>query len=288
MTSLDPRIHAYTENIAAAHLEGLVQAKTYAPARRHQVRIPAVPLHRNPATTSMMETQLVMGSEFDVYDVHGSWLWGQEVQGDGKGYVGYVEKASLVPNSYVPTYRVSAVRAPVFSQADLKSAIHMSLSMNAKLLAEDVDGDYIKMFETGYVHKNHVTELGQENGDFVEAAELHFGLPYVWGGVSADGVDCSGLVQTALRAVGQDAPRDADLQETALGRSVEFNDELLWLERGDLVFWKGHVGIMGDPKMLLHANAHHMSVAIEPLNEAVTRIAHTAGDITSIKRLGRS
>ncbi len=286
MKKLDPRINAYTENVAAAHLEGKVEAKSFAAPLRHQVRMPVVPLHKAPATASMMETQLLLGSEFDIYDLHGSWAWGQEVQEGGGGYVGYVPKMALMPTRYEPTHRVSAVRAPAFLKADLKSAIRTSLPMNAKLMAEAQDGDYVKMLDVGYVHKNHITELGYEPTDFVEVAELHFGLPYVWGGTSPDGLDCSGLVQTALRAIGQDAPRDADLQETALGASIAFNEELRGLMRGDLVFWKGHVGIMGDANMLLHANAHHMSVAIEPLREAARRIAQTeAGPITSIKRL---
>lgn len=286
MKKLDPRINAYTQNVAAAHLEGKVEAKSYAAPLRHQIRMPVVPLHKAPATASMMETQLLLGSEFNIYDLHGSWAWGQEVQEDGHGYVGYVPKMALTPTRFSPTHRISNLRAPAFLKSDLKTAIRTSLPMNAKLLAEEEDGDYIKMMDAGYVHKNHVVELGQEPTDFVEAAELHFGLPYIWGGVSPDGVDCSGLVQTALRATGQDAPRDADLQESALGKSVAFNDELMGLMRGDLVFWKNHVGIMGDAQMLLHANAHHMCVAIEPLSEAVERIAMSAGAVTSIKRLG--
>jgi len=289
MSTLDPRINPYTEKIAAAHLKGKVKAKSFVAPLRHQVRMPVVPLHRAPATASMMETQLLMGGGFDVYDLHGTWVWGQEVQVDGskhsKGYVGYVPKMALTPTRYEPTHRISAIRAPAFLKPDLKTAIRTSLPINALLLAEDEDGDYLKILDAGYVHKNHLVELGREADDFVEAAELHFGLPYVWGGISPDGVDCSGLVQTALRACGQDAPRDTDLQEQALGKPVNINADLSGLERGDLVFWKGHVGIMGDAHMLLHANAHHMSVAIEPLSEAVLRIAESAGPITSIKRL---
>ncbi|MEE9273083.1 MAG: NlpC/P60 family protein [Robiginitomaculum sp.] len=282
---LDPRVNAYNENVAAAYLEGKVDAKTYVPAVRYQVRMPVVPLHNKPANASMMETQLLIGSEFDVYDLHGSWLWGQEVQADRKGYVGYVPKMALMPSRYEPTHRISNLRAPAFLKANFKSAIRTSLPMNAKLLAEDEEGDYIRMLDVGYVHKNHVVELGQEPTDFVEAAELHFGLPYIWGGVSPDGVDCSGLVQTALRACGLDAPRDAGMQETTLGTSVEITEKLTGLVRGDLIFWTGHVGIMGDREMLLHANAHHMCVAIEPLRDAAARIAQTTGVITSIKRI---
>ena len=216
MNTLDPRINAYTENVAAAHLEGKVEVKSYAAPLRHQVRMPVAPLHKAPATASMMETQLLLGSEFDIYDLHGSWAWGQEVEGDGHGYVGFVPKMALTPTRYMPTHRINSLRAPAFLKPDLKTAIRTSLPMNAKLLVESEDGDYLKMMDAGYVHKNHVCALGEEPTDFVEAAELHFGLPYIWGGVSPDGVDCSGLVQTALRAVGMDAPRDTDLQENAL------------------------------------------------------------------------
>lgn len=253
---------------------------------RYQVCIPLAPLHKTPAYDSMLDTQMLFGCGFDVYENKDGWAWGQEVCAHGDGYVGYVPVAALVAHRFVATHCISILRAPVFTKPSLKSAIRLSLALNAHVQIDGQNGDYMHAVDSGWVHKNHLLPIeALAGGDFVEVAELHFGLPYVWGGLSSDGLDCSGLVQTALRAVGRDVPRDADMQEAALGNSVEILEDLSGLRRGDLIFWRGHVGIMGDADMLLHANAYHMGVAIEALREAVDRIAETAGPIKSIKRM---
>ena len=132
---------------------------------------------------------------------------------------------------------------------------------------------------------NHVRPLRKSplTADFVDIAKWHKGLPYVWGGVSSDGLDCSGLVQSSLRAVGRDAPRDADMQQGQLGRHLPIRQS--GLKRGDLIFWKGHVGIMTSAVNMVHANAFHMCVETEPLREAIKRIQASGGDVTAIKRL---
>jgi cell wall-associated NlpC family hydrolase len=282
----DPRITPYKPGLAAAHLKGVVEAKNYGDALRHQVMMPVIPLHKTPANASMMDTQLLLGAEFDIYDIHNGWAWGQEVQENGKGYVGYVPNMALARSAAEPTHRINVIRAPVFIKPDLKTAIRTTLPLNAKLPVEGREGDYFRVsglgHNMGYVHDNHIAAVKDSVGDFVSIAELHLGLPYVWGGISPDGVDCSGLVQTALRAVGQNALRDTDMQEATLGTEIDKDTEL---KRGDLVFWKGHVGIMRDANTLLHANAYHMLVASEPLAKAVTRIEKSAGKVTSIKRI---
>ncbi|HHI89057.1 MAG TPA: NlpC/P60 family protein [Hellea balneolensis] len=282
----DRRITPWREDLAAVHLQGVVEVKHYNEPARHQVVLPVVPLHRRPAAASGLETQLLFGRLFDVYDVANGWAWGQEVIENGpwvgKGYVGYVPKMALSLPVFVPTHRVSAMRAPVFAKPDLKSAIRNSLPLGAKIPLEEAEEDYYGFLDQGFVHKNHVTEVGITGGDFVSVAEQHIGLPYVWGGISPDGVDCSGLVQTSLRATGRDAPRDADMQERELGKTV---CDGAALQRGDLVFWKGHVGIMRDGETLLHANAYHMKVASEPLSEAIDRIERKGGPVRAFKRL---
>lgn len=282
----DARTTPYKTDLAATYLKDIVEAKNYGDAIRHQVMMPVIPLHKAPAASSMMDTQLLLGAEFDIYDIHNGWAWGQEVQEYGSnrsgGYVGYVPNMALARTPTAPTHFISAIRAPIFIKPDLKTAIRTTLPLNAKVSVEGKDGDYLKIPEMGYVHINHISTIEKANGDFVSIAELHIGLPYVWGGISPDGVDCSGLVQTALRAVGQNAPRDADMQETALGTELAKNTEL---KRGDLIFWKGHVGIMRDTNTLLHANAYHMMVTSEPLADAISRIEKTAGAVTSIRRL---
>jgi len=278
----DARTTPYKPDLAASHLKDVVHAKNYGDAVRHQVMMPVIPLHKTPANASMMDTQLLLGAEFDIYDIHNGWAWGQEVQRNGNGYVGYVPNMALARGAAEPTHRISAIRAPVFIKPDLKTAIRTTLPLNAKLSVDGQDGNYLRIPDMGYVHVNHIATIAEAKGDFVSIAELHLGLPYVWGGISPDGVDCSGLVQTSLRAVGSDALRDTDMQESSLGATIDKSTELM---RGDLVFWKGHVGIMRDATTLLHANAHHMLVASEPLEEAIARIEKSAGPVTSIKRI---
>jgi len=152
------------------------------------------------------------------------------------------------------------------------------LPMNAAVPVLDSSGDYVRIAEGGYLHQLH---LAAAEKDFVAVAEHFLGVPYVWGGKTAAGLDCSGLIQTALQAVGKAAPRDTDMMEKALGDAVSLSG----LRRSDLVFWKGHMGVMLDETRLLHANAFHMAVAIEPLAEAIARIEKVAGPVTSIKRL---
>ncbi len=291
MAKPDPRITPYRDGLAAAHLRGKVKADNYIDAVRHQVMMPVAPLHKAPSSASMMDTQLLLGAEFDIYDIHNGWAWGQEVQitttgANSTGYVGYIPNMALARSARTPTHRIKTIRAPIFLKPDLKTAIRTTLPLNAKICIEDEDGAYLHIPDMGFVHTNHVAPLQPaaqiDNSDFVAAAELHMGLPYIWGGISPDGVDCSGLVQTALRCVARQAPRDTDMQEAELGNALPKNAKL---KRGDLVFWQGHVGIMRDATNLLHANAYHMLVASEPLTEASARIEKTAGPISSIKRL---
>lgn len=282
----DRRITPYRDDLAALHLRSVVEVVHYNEPVRHQVVLPVVPVHQRPAAASGMETQLLFGTLFDVYDVAQGWAWGQEVIESGpwagKGYVGYVPKMALSLPVFDPTHRVSALRAPVFARADFKSAIRNHLPLNARIPLEEQDGDYLTFLDQGFVHKKHVTRVGSTESDFVSIAEQHTGLPYVWGGVAPDGVDCSGLVQTSLRAVGYDAPRDADLQESSLGKELDKDTQL---QRGDFIFWKGHVGIMRDRETLLHANAFHMKVASEPLDGAIARISQSGSLVTSMRRL---
>jgi cell wall-associated NlpC family hydrolase len=167
----------------------------------------------------------------------------------------------------------------VFSAADLKTPVRDLLPMNAAVPVLERDGDYVKIAESAWLHQRHL-EPSMEK-DFVAIAERFLGAPYVWGGKTAAGLDCSGLIQTALQAVGKAAPRDTDMMERALGEEIE----IYGAKRGDLIFWKGHMGVMLDETRLLHANAFHMAVAIEPLAEAMARIEKTAGPVSAVKRL---
>ena len=161
----------------------------------------------------------------------------------------------------------------------------MPLSMNALLAIAQTGPSFARLIDGTFVPTRHIAEANRFVADFVSAAERFVGVPYLWGGKTRFGVDCSGLLQTALQAAGRECPRDSDMQEAELGQSLEGNPHLDGLERGDLVFWNGHVGIMTDGFMLLHANAHHMAAIVEPVRTAVERLARAGLPICSIRRL---
>lgn len=279
MAAFDPRLTPARPDLAAKHLEGQVQAARFVEGTPYQVSAGVAPIRRAPQADAMQETQALFGETFVVYDEQEGWGWGQATL---DGYVGYVDMAALSAPPLDATHRVSALRTYVFSKPDLKSAPLFLLSLNAKVTFEAKADRYIKIARAGWVFEAHLAPLGTREQDWVAVAERFLGAPYFWGGKESLGLDCSGLIQSSLEAAGVAAPRDADQQE-ALGeaRPVTLNG----LQRGDLVFWKGHVGVMVDSVRLLHANAHHMQTAIEPIADAAARIAQTAGPIRSIRRL---
>lgn len=251
---------------------------------------PIASLHRKASRRSGQETQLLYGHKFDVYKVSKGWAWGQAqspVRGSKvKGYVGYVPAKNLQERNSQASHLITALKAPVFVAPNIKSHIIQSLPMGAHIKGEGRHPDYVQIGAGGYVHRKHLRKFNEdvETTDFVTIAEAHMGLPYVWGGISSDGLDCSGLVLSSLRAIGEDAPRDADMMEAGLGHDLRLTQR--GLKRGDFVFWKGHVGIMQSPTRLLHANAYHMCVATEPLRDAAARIYESGGGkISAIKRL---
>lgn len=254
------------------------------------VIVPIAPLHRKAALRSGLETQLLYGHHFDVYEVKKGWAWGQAkspVKGSKqKGYIGYIPSRFLDTVKTRASHCVTTLKAPMFVEPDIKSHIVQSLPMGAHIKGQGRLKDFLQIGGGGYVHRRHLRKISElpTIADFVEIAESHLGLPYVWGGISSDGLDCSGLVLSSLRAIGRDAPRDADMMEAGLGYDLPMSQR--GLKRGDLIFWRGHVGIMQTSRRLLHANAHHMCVATEPLREAAARILENGGGaITAIKRL---
>jgi len=251
---------------------------------------PIAPLQRKASRRSGQETQLLYGHHFDIYETKKGWAWGQAkspIKGSKqKGYVGYVSARDLADVETRASHIVTALKAPMFTEADIKSHIVQFLPLGSHIKGQSPHPDFVQIGAGGYIHRRHLHKITKppEILDFVDVAESHMGLPYVWGGISTDGLDCSGLVLSCLRAMGQDAPRDADMMEAGLGHNLRVTQR--GLKRGDLVFWKGHVGIMKTTQLLIHANAHHMCVATEPLKEAVTRILGSGGGpITAIKRL---
>jgi len=191
-------------------------------------------------------------------------------------YVGKLPMSAISQDPFNPTHRVSATSAAIFETADIKSRLLGSLPRNA-VVEGRVDGDFLALTNDGYIHHRHLSAIrAYSQRSYSSLALDMLNLPYIWGGTGGVGVDCSGLVQSALAATGVDAPRDTDQQEQQLGRSIDFADR----SSGDLLFWPGHVGIVIEDDNLLHANAHHMCVAIEPVSQAAGRI----GTVRTTKR----
>lgn len=274
----DRRTTPARSDLAAAHLRGMVDAPAFAEGVTHQVAAASAELREAPSRASRLETQLLRGERFTVYESADGWAWGQAEADD---YVGYMPHALLTTALYTPTHRIRAPQTLIFPAADIKSAPHAPLPFNARIAVEEIEGRLARMAGGGFVFAGHLAPLGEPEPDWIDAALRFLGAPYLWGGKTREGVDCSGLVQTALQSAGIAAPRDSDMQERALGRAI-VSTNLDALQRGDLVFWEGHVGAMLDAAHLLHANAFHMAVAVEPLRDAAAR---SAAPITSIKRL---
>jgi cell wall-associated NlpC family hydrolase len=280
--TLDPRRNVFRPDLAAKSLYGKVSAPNYAPGFPAQVARSAVPLRSRPVPSNGFETEALFGEVVTVYDERDGWAW---VQLQRDRYVGYVPLESLSREILAPTHRVRALGTFVYALPEIKSPPVMHLSLNAELCVASRDERFCALEGGGYVISRHLTEVGRYTHDFVEIAERFIGTPYLWGGRTRLGLDCSGLVQIALEAAGIAAPRDTDMQQEELGRDVAIDDAAEGLHRGDLVFWKGHVGIMADGVTLIHANAHHMAVTVETLPEAADRIAKLGAEVVAIKRL---
>lgn len=280
----DRRLTPARPDLAAAHLRDRIEADRYVDGVREEVVAEIADMRRAPAFSAPLDTQAIRGDRVIVYEIEEGWAWGQ-IERDG--YVGYLPAAALRPEGKPATHRVRVLRTFLYPGPSMKMPVEQALPLNAQLHVAEVDGDFARLGEEGFVWAEHLSLQDEFETDFVTVAERFIGVPYLWGGTTALGLDCSGLVQTALAAAGVAAPRDTDLQETALGARLPPGSEQGGLRRGDLVFWKGHVGVMRDEKHLLHANGHHMLVASEPLAEAARRIeAQTNAKITSIRRVG--
>ena len=270
----DGRLLLARPDLAAASLEGLVPAKAYAPTRAYRCIVPAASLRRAPDPAAEQLDQLLYGEGFEVLEAEDGWAWGQ-AQRDG--YVGHMRLQDLAAGAPCPTHRVSALRAYAFSRPDIKASPVGLHSLNALVRIEGADSKFLKDADGGWFAAGQLSPIGRFEADPAAVAERYLGAPYQWGGRESLGLDCSGLVQQALYACGLACPRDSD-QQAQIGQPVERAD----LRRGDLVLWKGHVGMMLDAAQMIHANAFHMQVSIEPLAEALARI----GSATAFRRVG--
>lgn len=240
-------------------------------------------LRRTPDGSAEQLNQALFGEPVRMFEQDGEWAY---VQLGLDRYVGWMRLASLQKAGREATHRVQVLRTFIYEKADMKSRPMRAVSMNARMALEETSGNFARVEGSGWVFARHVAPLDETETDFVAVARRFVGSPYLWGGRESAGIDCSGLVQVALQATGVYPLRDSDMQEQTLGLPVEPDAGFTNLERGDLVFWKGHVGIMSSPDLLLHASARDMHVEVEPLLQAVDRIRPIAGDVRSVKRFG--
>ena len=228
-----------------------------------------------------MDSQLLFGERFRVLEFRSGWAFGQMGR---DGYVGYVRAHHLGPDGS-PTHRVNSLWTQIYEGPEKRQVPTRTVPFGSllKVCGRSGCGTFMGLAGGGYVPEDHVVPAAGQTGDHASEAELFLGVPYLWGGSSPAGIDCSGLVQMALVAAGDDCPRDSDMQEEGWGDWVAAGDVP---RRGDLAFWRGHVGIMLDAEILLHATGHHMAVVREPLAEVAERI-RTQGE-TPFRGLKRS
>lgn len=281
MPGLDRRLHAYRPDLADESLRGKVQAQRYIAGRPARVAQPVADLRSAPRFDAGIDTQLLCGDDVLVFEEREGWAW---VQSRRDSYVGYVPAEALGPEGKAPTHIVTVPRSFVYPAPELKMPPVRAHSMGARLCVvgrEERRGTRYALLASGEAMiAGHLRPVPEAEADYVAAAEQFLHTPYLWGGASGFGIDCSGLVQLSLFMAGRNVVRDTDMQAASLGKAIDPNV----LRRGDLVFWKGHVAIMTDGKNMIHANGHTMTVAHERLDEAVARIARLYGQPTGYRR----
>ena len=280
MSQWDRRLTPARPDLAASRLRGVIDAPLYVDGVPLQVMVGVADVRNAPTPDAGLDTQALAGEIVTVFEDHEGFAWAQLA---ADGYVGYLPSAVLAPPGPAVTHRVTVRRTFVYPGPNMKLPPQAVLPFGAGAAITDTRGDFALMRDGGAIFSAHLQEQSTRADDFVAVAEGFLGSPYLWGGKTPDGLDCSGLVQIALTAAGVVCPRDTDMQERALGSAISDSEVL---KRGDLVFWRGHVGIMQDSERLLHANGFHMLVESEPFQIARNRIAKNSfGAVTSIRRL---
>ncbi len=282
MDNLDQRLNAYRPDLADERLRGIIDAPRYVTGKLMRVIAPVAALYKIPDRKSERQSECLFGEDVLVFETADKFCWVQSLQ---DGYVGYVEQVNLGDFQSTPTHIVIAPRSFQYENADLRSPMVSALSIGSKVTiigeSETRATLYAKLDNGNYVIADHLVPVAHISPDYVSTAENLIQTPYLWGGKSGLGIDCSGLVQLSMMMAGKRVLRDTDMQVNTIGTDIDPSDGL---QRGDLVFWKGHVAIMVDHQNIIHANGASMNVKIEPLEQAIARIARHYAQPTCYRR----
>lgn len=283
LTANDRRITPARPDLAARHLQGTVTAARFVEGRPRQVIAPQAALRREPRPDAILDTEALKGERVTVYEENEEgWAWGQLA---GDGYVGWLPTEALGQPGEAPTHRVAAMRALLFPGPSIRLPPLEALSLGCALSIARIEPPFAVTASGGFVPLIQLVEHAFQEPDSVAVAERLLGAPYLWGGKTSLGLDCSALVQLSLNACGRACPRDSDMQEQTLGVPIEVAADFSNLQRGDLLFWEGHVAVARDRSTIIHANGHHMAVAIEPVMDALARNRAAGSELTSLRRL---
>lgn len=286
-TPLDRRLNAYRSDLADVRLKDRVEAERFVSGEPARITAPVADCKSAPERAAGTDTQFLMGERVSIFERVAGWCW---VQAETDGYVGYVEETQCSTEALWPTHRIVVPRTFRYPDAELKAPPLAALSAGSRVAvtgeAETRGTRYFRLEGGGAVIAGHCLPIAERlDDDFVTIAAGYLGTPYLWGGRSGFGLDCSGFVQLCLSLAGISAPRDTDMQASGLGEALDASAGRPALRRGDLVFWTGHVGFMEDAETLLHASGYSMTVTREPLDAAVSRIAPLHGSPTAYRRI---
>jgi cell wall-associated NlpC family hydrolase len=285
LTARDARLHAFRSDLADARLKGEVAADRFVAGRPARIAASVADVRKAPSPDAGVNTQLLFGDDVLVFEDVEGWAW---LQAERDGYVGYVPDTLLSARDHAPTHVVSVPRTFLYPGPDLRLPLSGLLSMGSAVTvagSAETRGTHYALLPSGEaVISGHLRPVGVPAADYVAVAETFLGTPYLWGGASGFGIDCSGLVQLAMHMAGRQVLRDSDMQAATIGEPLDPGPDFAGLRRGDLVFWKGHVAIMTDPETMIHANGRTMLVSREGFKEAAARIGYLYGGPTGFRR----